>query len=442
MKRILNIAILILSLVGSGIMLTLTYKHLKPDLNLGCGIGVEGCGGVLSSAYSKLGPIPTSLFGLLTYVIIGFISLKYATNEWKNKPSNIRTAPSTLLWALSGAGVVISWWLQYVALYKIQRFCPWCFSSAVTLTLVFILASVRQMLLFPSVLAGDQKLVIGVVSAVFVLGTASYTPQVIEQYQVVSAATTPKTTHRQVGEGNDKPLNIDEVWGIKVDQKTYKTFVNAAGEATKDVRSKGDIKAPILIMEFADYTCPACKEARKRFDALLMTYPGKVRLAFRNRPIPDPNHKWNREAADAVEAAALQGKFWETHDLMYENQEMMADDKFNLDSFAEMVKPLGLDMTRFEADRRGKPAKQRVDQDLTFADAAQVVSTPTFIAIRGKQAWRFDKFNELEVALADPTHALWNPNGKLPNKKQQSSKETNKGTDTASPAAHTQSTAQ
>lgn len=436
MKRILNIAILLLSLVGSGIALTLTYKHFRPNLDLGCGVGLEGCGGVLNSKYSKLGPIPTSLFGLLAYVLIGFISLKFATNEWKSKPASPRTAPSTLLWGLAGGGALISWWLQYIALFEIKHFCPWCFSSAVTITLIFLLASVRQILLFPSVVAGEQKLVVGVVSAVLVLGIASYSPTIFEQYVAVRAADHPT---RQPGKDNDKPLDITEIWGNQVDEKTYQAFVGTAGDATKDVRSKGDPKAPILLMEFADYTCPACKAARTKFDDLLVTYPGKVRLAFRNRPIPLPEHKWNNEAAAAVEAAALQGKFWEMHDVVYENQEMIKEDKFTPAAFADLAKPLGIDIAKFNSDREGKAGKERVEQDVKFAEAAKVVSTPTFIAIRGKQAWRFDRFGELELALANPKHPLWNPNAKPSTDKKSSS---SAPSDKEKIAVHSQTTPQ
>jgi protein-disulfide isomerase/uncharacterized membrane protein len=411
MNRILNGAITLLSLVGAGIALTLTFRHFKPDINLGCGIGTEGCGGVLASPYSKVGPLPLALFGLLMYLAIIYLnrSKSMATSpegEETTPPKGLELLlmPHSLVWLFSASGTLFSWWLQYVALFKIEKLCPWCFGSAVTITLIFLCASLRLIKTYPHILDGDRKLVTGVLSALAVLGLVYNAPVIHIQYsKIITAAEVSK--HRRIGQGNEKPFDIETLWATKLEKEILQDYMKPTGRSDSHV--KGDPKAPIMIVEFADYTCPTCKSVNPIIDQMLDRFKGKIRYAFRNRPIPHPDHKWNREAALAVEAAGLQGKFWEMHDIMYDRQEVMMDDKFNDSGFEGIAKDIGIDVAAFNQARNSPAIKKILDDDIALADAIEVVTTPSFIAIRGKQAWRFDRFMELGDALNDSNHPLW-----------------------------------
>ena len=132
------------------------------------------------------------------------------------------------------------------------------------------------------------------------------------------------------------------------------------------VRGPGD--AP-LVIEYADYECPYCA----RTDALLATLP--VRRVFRHFPVPS-KHPRARALAHAAEAAALQGRFWEMHDSLFADQGRIDDPHL-----WERARSLGLDLDRFERDRRSEATAERVATDFRSGVRGGVVTTPTlFVA--------------------------------------------------------------
>lgn len=124
-------------------------------------------------------------------------------------------------------------------------------------------------------------------------------------------------------------------------------------------------RGPLLI-EYGDYECPHCARA----DLLLRDLP--VRRVFRHFPVAS-KHPRSRALAAAAEAAALQGRFWEMHDALYGDQGHVDDP--HLWARAER---LGLDLRRFEADRRSEAVAARVERDFRSGLRAGVVTTPTF----------------------------------------------------------------
>lgn len=133
--------------------------------------------------------------------------------------------------------------------------------------------------------------------------------------------------------------------------------------------------APITIVEFSDYQCPYCrKHFTGAFATLKTTYidAGKVRYFFRDFPI-DSIHPYARKAAEAAHCAGDQGKFWEMHDVMFQNQGALMQD--NLKGFARNMK-LDLDGFNVCLDN-GKYAKS-VETDVAAGSAAGVTGTPGF----------------------------------------------------------------
>ena len=120
-----------------------------------------------------------------------------------------------------------------------------------------------------------------------------------------------------------------------------------------------------LVIEYADLECPYCA----RTDALLRPLP--IRRLFRHFPVVS-KHPRARVLAGAAEAAALQGRFWAFHDALY-------DDQGRLDPphLWERAQRLGLDLERFEADRRSDAVGERVERDFRSGVRAGVVTTPT-----------------------------------------------------------------
>ncbi len=119
------------------------------------------------------------------------------------------------------------------------------------------------------------------------------------------------------------------------------------------------------MIEYADYECPYCA----RTDVLLADLP--VRRVFRHFPVAS-KHPRAQALAAAVEAAALQGRFWEMHDSLYADHGRLDDPHL-----WERCERLGIDLGRFEADRRSEAVAERVKCDFRSGIAAGVVSTPT-----------------------------------------------------------------
>jgi len=133
---------------------------------------------------------------------------------------------------------------------------------------------------------------------------------------------------------------------------------------------RGSPMAPVKIYEFSDFQCPHCKVAAPLLKKIVEESNGKVKLVFKQYPLP--SHPKAREASKAAIAADKQGKFWEMHDLLFENQDELQT--VNLDDYA---KKLGLDMKRFEADMKSKDTDRKIKADLAEGDAAGVDSTPS-----------------------------------------------------------------
>ena len=119
------------------------------------------------------------------------------------------------------------------------------------------------------------------------------------------------------------------------------------------------------MIEYADLECPYCAKAH----ALLRGLP--VRRVFRHFPVVS-KHPKARVLAQVAEAAALQGRFWEMHDSLLEDQGHLDDPHL-----WRRARELGLDLERFEADRRSDAAAARVERDFRSGIRAGVTTTPT-----------------------------------------------------------------
>jgi protein-disulfide isomerase len=139
---------------------------------------------------------------------------------------------------------------------------------------------------------------------------------------------------------------------------------------THDSPLRGSPMAPVTIYEFSDFQCPHCKMAAPYLKKLVEESNGKVKLVFKQYPLP--MHPKAREASKAAIAADKQGKFWEMHDLLFEKQDELQT--ANLDDYAEKI---DLDMKRFKADMQSKDADKKIEADLAEGHAAGVDSTPS-----------------------------------------------------------------
>lgn len=147
----------------------------------------------------------------------------------------------------------------------------------------------------------------------------------------------------------------------------------------------GSESRKILFIEYGDYQCPGCKGAYSNVKTLMDQYKDSVTLVFRNFPLTSI-HPNARAAAATAEAAGLQGKFWEMHDILYTSQDdwKNLDAKKRVDVFNGYASTLGLDVEKFKADVAGKPVSQKINFDVALGKTVNVTGTPSFF-LNGKQ---------------------------------------------------------
>lgn len=159
---------------------------------------------------------------------------------------------------------------------------------------------------------------------------------------------------------------------------------------------KGLREAPVTIVEFSDFECPACKLQHPIAESIIEDYPTLVSWGYRHFPLPQ--HTDADEAAIAAQAAGEQGKFWEYADILFANQPNFDED--DLISYAQQI---GLDVEKFKQDLENRTFREIVDQDVAYGRSLGVNSTPTFF-INGKQVVlrsQDDLRRQVEFALRD-----------------------------------------
>lgn len=144
-----------------------------------------------------------------------------------------------------------------------------------------------------------------------------------------------------------------------------------------DAHVRGPQDAALTVIEYGDFQCPYCARAHQLLEELAPEFGG-IRLEFRHLPLSDL-HPLAEFAAEAAEAAAAQGRFWEMHDALYENQDDVTDPQ----DLAALAESLDLDIARFAEEAKAHRYRERVQADVERARGDGAHRTPTFI-INGK----------------------------------------------------------
>lgn len=147
---------------------------------------------------------------------------------------------------------------------------------------------------------------------------------------------------------------------------------------------RGNPNAPVTMEEFADFQCPTCGVYYFELKKMESEFGDRLRVIFRERPLIPP-HEHALIAAQAAEAAGLQGRFWEMHDKLYENQKAWSEARDLVPILVDYAKQIGLDTDRFMKDLNGEDVAKRIFQDGKRAHALNVNGTPTFY-VNGKEA--------------------------------------------------------
>ena len=162
----------------------------------------------------------------------------------------------------------------------------------------------------------------------------------------------------------------------------------------------GSATAPVEVVEFADFECPACGQFATLTEPDVRTRlvnTGQVRMRFIDYPLPMHRNTW--DASLAAACANDQGKFWEMHDAIFANQ-----DRWNTEAtsrprgpIAELAKGVGLDMAKYESCMDADTHRAKIQSHLAEAEKRQIGSTPTFVfnGLVVPGAIPYDRFKQL-----------------------------------------------
>ena len=153
---------------------------------------------------------------------------------------------------------------------------------------------------------------------------------------------------------------------------------------------QGDIDAPMTLLEYGDYECPYCGEVFPVVKSIQRRLGQRLCFAYRNFPL-NHLHPHAKHAAEAAEAAGAQGRFWEMHELLFQNQAALEDQ-----DLARYAASLGLDPDQLLREVRAGLYADRVREDFRHGARAGVNGTPTFF-INGTP---YDGSTSLEPLLA------------------------------------------
>lgn len=195
---------------------------------------------------------------------------------------------------------------------------------------------------------------------------------------------------------NEKTTDLNNI-----DANTIQTANDQNGGISDHVYGNADSK--VVLIEYADYACSACALQHPKTEEVLEAYKDKIAFIFRNFPLTSI-HANAKAAAATVEAAGLQNKYWEMHNLVYNNQSdwfsLSGDTRTN--EFVSYAEQLDLDTDKFKSDMGSSAVSQKIAFDTAIAQKLGLNATPTFY-LNGKKldsdAW--STVDALEATLND-----------------------------------------
>lgn len=360
-----------IAVIGLAIAANLAYLHVHlaadSTYTSWCNVNDDvNCNVVLASEYADFLGVPIAYTAVATYVAMAAGALAML---WLDRASRRRQI-ATALFAVAVWSVLFSIYLAVVSLFVLGTVCLLC-SGLYVVNLALLVATLR---LFTAVRAGareqsawqDRTRVIAGVSAVAVallIGVVGW-----------------KTVK------GEQVLTVED---IKRKDPEFYAWYTARPTAATDVQGghvKGQADAQVTLVEFSDFECGHCANAYRALKEVLPRYQRDVLVRFHHFPL-DPAcnpsvkhslHQYACLAAMASECAATQGRFWEYHDLLFENQSNL--DRDSLITYAQRV---GLDRDAFVACLDSDAPRQAIARDVAEGIRLGIESTPT-IFVNGR----------------------------------------------------------
>jgi len=173
--------------------------------------------------------------------------------------------------------------------------------------------------------------------------------------------------------------------------------------ATNHVTGQGS--SGVTLIEYADFQCPACKSFYPVIKELKTKYEKEIFVQYRHYPL-EAIHANARASARAAEAAHKQGKFWEMHDALFENQEVWKDASDPLSYYKGYAQQIGVsDLAKFESDYKSSEINDIINADLKEGQKLSITATPTFVldgkAITNNPSSAEDFYKLIDEAIAN-----------------------------------------
>ncbi|MBS1724251.1 MAG: vitamin K epoxide reductase family protein [Armatimonadetes bacterium] len=364
-----NVAILVNRIVGFlawiGVFIAgvLTYSHMVGK-QVPCGASA-GCLTVAQHPASKWFGVPVAYIGLAGYLALAVLSaIRPAFGKEKWRLLTNMSFFGTIF------GFVVSIYFMYTSFAEIGAKCEWCIASAITMTISFILTFWLYTSPVPDVEAKPLDRIVpafGLVAAGVAIGLV--------------------TTKM------DKDMDTT---GVKIGNHSLKDLL------PEPARVRGAKDAPVTIIEFADFNCPACRAAEPTMMEVYQSAAGKIRWAFRNVPlIKLKGHETSMHVATLSQLAAEKGRFWEFFDEAF--KETNTERLKSIDGVKQVAMDVGLRADEIEAslDPKSSAALAVVD-DVTLSQELDIKDTPTFLILAEGVPPRAVTARRIKSVLAEP----------------------------------------
>lgn len=182
-------------------------------------------------------------------------------------------------------------------------------------------------------------------------------------------------------------------------------YASVAGEKNNEgveiiQHVKGNPEASVVLVEYSDLQCPACAAFVPSVEQVLALHGDSIRFEYKHFPLPI--HRFATQAAVAAEAAGQQGKFFEYHDLLFENQPVWSQSTAPQTFFIQYADELGLDMDTFRRHMNSSLLREQVQSQFAEGRSLGITGTPTFF-LNGQQmqiATYQDFIDQVEVAVS------------------------------------------
>ena len=162
---------------------------------------------------------------------------------------------------------------------------------------------------------------------------------------------------------------------------------------------RGGENAKAVLVEYSDFQCPACKYFYGMVKQLEQEEGDKIQVVYRHFPLQQ--HQFSKVAAIAAEAAGRQGKFWEMHDILFENQDTWSKSDNIAQSMVGYATQIGLAIGQFQTDVQSKELAEKIEKSIADGTAQKIQGTPTFY-LNG-EAVKFGSYEELKAAIEKAT---------------------------------------